>query len=734
MMKMSVSRRMHVAADAASTVCAASSSPIRVDRLASLARRPRDTVCAAALLMTTLGIAHAQQTTPANPAAEAKADVELGAVNVSGDWLGTGLDNSAKTFPGARTVVKKQQIEESGATSIGDVMRRIPGVQATDNSGTAGSAISLNIGVRGLSGRFTPRSTVLLDGIPMAVAPYGQPQLSFAPVSLFNIESIDVVRSGGAVRYGPQNVGGVINFKTRSIPNTPGLTADATVRENLYTTGGGANTQYGMFLGTQMDNGLGLALLYSGMVGRDWRKGSDERVNDLALKWRYDITPSQQVYGKVSYYDVKSKTPGGLSVAQYNADPFQNTRPNDYWSGNRTGLDFGYLNTLSETQEFEVRTFYNESYRQSTLVNSTYTQTTHQPRNYQTFGIEPRFTQRLFFGPTAHDVTVGYRYVHERGDDNNWTTTLATGRNSATQTFNNFTNASAVYIDDRMAWGNWRFTPGVRYEAIRSQRVDNASGATYRTDNNKPLPSVNLSYLVNDAWTVFADYSTSFGPVQNSQLNSMSANNPLVPELARTYEIGTRWTDKRWKAELTAFHMRFDNQILQVSGTNPPVFQNIGATNHDGIETAVDYTFDRDSVLRGLNVYANFTYTRAIQKSGATAGLDVPFYSRVTDTLGARYEIGQWTFNVSTTHQSSQYSDLANTAVESADGSNGKVPGFRVWNLQTMYKLPGYKNADVTVGLNNVFDKRYYTRNVDGNAGRMVGAPRMVYVQGHFGF
>lgn len=727
-MKMSASRRTAAAAVAAVATPAIHSAVIPAHRRQRL---PRATACAAALLMATLGAAHAQQATSA---AEAKADVELGAVNVSGDWLGTGLDNSAKTFPGARTVVKKEQIEESGATSIGDVMRRIPGVQSSDNSGTAGSAISLNIGVRGLTGRYSPRSTVLLDGIPMAVAPYGQPQLSFAPVSLFNIESIDVVRSGGAVRYGPQNVGGVINFKTRSIPNTPGLTADATVRENIYTTGGGANTQYGAFLGTQMDNGLGLALLYSGMVGRDWRKGSDEHVNDVALKWRYDITPSQQVYGKLSYYDVKSMTPGGLSVAQFNADPFQNTRPNDYWSGNRTGLDFGYLNTISETQEFEIRTFYNSSYRQSTLINATGTSTTHQPRNYETFGIEPRFTQRLFFGPTAHDVTVGYRYIHERGDDNSWTTTLATGKNSATQTFNNYTSANAFYIDDRMAWGNWRFTPGLRYEFINSQRVDNASGATFRSDNNKALPSVNLSYLVNSAWTVFADYSTSFGPVQNTQLNSMSATNPLEPELARTYEIGTRWTDNRWKAELTAFKMKFDNQILQVPGSNPAVFQNIGATDHDGIETAIDYTFDRDSVLRGLNVYANFTFTRAIQKSGATSGLDVPFYSRFTDTLGARYAIGQWTFNVSTTHQSSQYSDLANTEAESADGSNGKVPGFRVWNLQASYKIPFYKNADVTVGLNNVFDKRFYTRNVDGNAGRMVGAPRMVYVQGHFGF
>ena len=36
--------------------------------------------------------------------------------------------------------------------------------------------------------------------MPLAVAPYGQPQLSFAPTSLSNIESIDVVRGGGAVR------------------------------------------------------------------------------------------------------------------------------------------------------------------------------------------------------------------------------------------------------------------------------------------------------------------------------------------------------------------------------------------------------------------------------------------------------------------------------------------------------------------------------------------------------
>ncbi|MFM0320154.1 TonB-dependent siderophore receptor [Paraburkholderia nemoris] len=656
----------------------------------------------------------------------------LDSIAVSGDWLGTGLENSVKSFAGARTVVDRQEINQSGATSIGDVLRRVPGVQSTDNSGSAGSAVSLNIGVRGLTGRYTPRSTVLLDGIPLAVAPYGQPQLSFAPISLGNIESIDVVRSGGAVRYGPQNVGGVINFRTRAIPDKPGLTADASVRENIYTAGGGSNTQYNTFLGTQLDNGLGLALLYSGMTGRDWRDGSDERVNDLALKFRYEITPSSEFYGKFSYYDVKSRTPGGLTVAQYNQDPFQNTRPTDYWNGERKAVDVGYLNTISANQEFEIRAFYNESYRNSALINSAATQLQFQPRNYNTLGIEPRFTQRFSLGPLQNDVTVGYRYIRERGDDNSYNQTLKTGVIGPTSTFDNATDAQAAYIDDRIAYGRWRLTPGVRFEHIESSRVDETLKQTYQTNNNKPLPSVNLSYLLTSSLTLFTDYSTSFGPVQNLQLNSQSATNPLQPELAKTFEVGARYTSKRIHAEVTAFNLLFDNQIIQLAGVVPATFQNIGATRHQGIETALDYAFAEDSVLAGLDAYANFTFTKAIQKSGATAGLDVPFYSRVTDTLGLKYETHGWTFNLSTTHQSSQFSDVANTVTENASATVGRIPGFRVWDLQADWKIPNWKGSNLTVGLNNFTDERYYTRNVDGNPGRMVGAPRMVYVQGHF--
>ena len=677
----------------------------------------KPTALAAAIALMAAPMVHAQ---------EAAAPIE--SIQVSGSWLGSGLQNSVKNFAGARTVVNKEEIDDTGAANIGDVLRRIPGVQSTDNSGTAGSAISLNIGVRGLTGRYSPRSTVLLDGIPLAVAPYGQPQLSFAPVSLNNIESVDVVRGGGAVRYGPQNVGGIINFRSRAIPDGPGVGGDASVRYNHFGEGG-HNTQYSAFVGTTLDNGLGLALMYSGIDGSEWRAGSDEKVNDFAAKFRYKLDANSELYGKVSYYDVNSRTPGGLTVAQYKADPFQNTRRNDFWSGERNGADVGYLNTLSATQEFEIKVYYSKSFRQSALINAAKTQITWQPRNYEVTGIEPRYTQRFAAAGMTHDVTVGYRYLTERGDDNNYIQTVSSGASGAISTFDNSTDAHSAYIDDRIALGAWRITPGVRYERISSERNDLAGKTTFTTDNNKALPSLNVAYLVNRALTVFGNYTTSFGPVQNTQLNSQSATNPLKPELARTAELGARWKTAELSAEVTAFRLKFDNQILQVPGIVPATFQNIGATKHDGIETALDYSFDEASALAGLNVYANYTYTKAIQDSGATAGLDVPFYSRNTDTVGARYRVGAWTANLSSTHQTKQYSDTANTVAEAAAGNVGLVPGFRLWNAQLGWKVKGKPGYEVMAGINNIADKRYYTRNVDGNAGRMVVAPRLAYLQ-----
>ncbi len=685
---------------------------------------PRRTLIAAACTM--LAAVNASAQSPAQPQ-----DTTMETIQINGNWLGSGLQNKVKNFAGARTLVEREAILESGASNIGDVMRRVPGVQVTDNSSSGGSSISLNIGVRGLEGRYSPRSTVLLDGLPMAVAPYGQPHLSFAPVSLNNVESVDVVRGGAAVRYGPQNVGGIINFKTRSIPDAP-LAADASVRYNSYGEGG-AKRQYSAFVGGTSEAGLGLALLYSGSQGSAWRKHSDEQVDDLALKFRYALGANAEVYGKLSHYEAKSDIPGGLTTAQYAGDPFQSTHSHDAWSGRRDGVDVGYINSLSATQEFEVRAFYNQSFRQSVLADKADADAksvSRQPRDYEVTGIEPRYTHSLQLGGVRHDVTVGYRYLHERAEESVNGRKLGGAAETTSRRSDNSTDAHAVYIDDQIHLGKWRVTPGLRFEDIQMGRVDRTPGKDSTSEEvgvSKALPVLNIAYLLSKQVTLFGNYNTSFGSIQHSHLNQSPSGKALQPEVAKTVELGARLNRKDLKAEATLFDLRFDKQFQYIASDK--YYLNIGATHHRGLETSVDYTFDHASALAGLNAYASYAYTKATVDSGAKAGNDVPYYSRNTDTLGLRYALAGWTANLSTTHQSKQYSDDLNTLASSADGSVGVIPGYRLWNAQISRKFAGKPALELQLGVNNLADKRYFSRTTDTNKGMLVGAPRMVYLQ-----
>src|SRR5690606_22744502 len=119
----------------------------------------------------------------------------------------------------------------------------------------------------------------------------------------------------------------------------------------------------------------------------------------------------------------------------------------------------------------------------------------------------------------------------------------------------------------------------------------------FHVRNSRALPSLNVSYAPSERLTLYTAYSTSFGAVQYTQLNSMSDTNPLDPEVAKTLEAGVRYAGEQLRSEFTVFDLRFDNQILSIPGTNPAVFRNLGATTHDGIEFAVDHDLDKSGPL-----------------------------------------------------------------------------------------------------------------------------------------
>lgn len=698
----------------------------------------------------------------------ASGTVELAStdINMVGDWLGDAQETVVHNHAGARTVVRREAMIEQGAMSVRDVLKGIPGVQVQDSNGTGGSDLSLNVGVRGLTSRLSPRSTVLIDGIPAAFAPYGQPQLSMAPISSGNLDSIDVVRGAGSVRYGPQNVGGVINFVTRAIPEKATGEVGTTLETSRH---GGWKHIESAFVGGTADNGLGAALLYSGVNGHGYRSSNNGNdIDDVLLKTHWALTDQDELSLNFHYYDGKADMPGGLTQAQFDADPYQSDRDYDNFSGRRKDVSLKYLRQIDDVTQFEVQTYYTDSFRGSTIAARDQKTLSSYPRSYHTFAIEPRVSRIFFTGPATQEVSVGYRYLkeamHEQASRlalvNNVPTVTPTSDGHIYQDRTGGTEASAYYIDDKIDVGNWTITPGVRFEHIntdwKERAVPGLNGVPVQAKSrsvtsNEPLPALSVMYHVSDAWKLFANYQTSFGSLQYFQLGQGGTGdqtaNGLEAEKAKTYEIGTRYDNGTWGGELTAFYIDFDDELQYIS--NDIGWTNLGATKHQGIEASVHYDLaGLDPRLDGLSANAGFTYTRATYEGEIPGfkGRDLPFYSRQVVNAGLRYQVNRWTWNLDAFAQSKQRapgtgmnangSFNGNYITEpSADGQYGDIPGYVTWSARGGYEFgKELSNLKLAAGVKNIFDQQYYTRSSDNNSGIYLGEPRTFYVQASVGF
>lgn len=685
----------------------------------------------------------------------------LDPVLIIGNWLDEPNEKKVLNHSGARTIVSREQFEERGSVDIRDALNQIPGVQVQESAGTGGSDVSLNLGVRGLTSRLSPRSTVLMDGIPLSYAPYGQPQLSLFPLTLGNVETIDVVRGAGSVRYGPQNVGGIINFVTHPIPED--FSARFSAGSEISGNNGHVKSTPNLLIGGTNADGLGAAILYSGIHGEGYRNSNDRTdIDDLILKSKYELSDTDTISAQFHHYEGKGTMPGGLTAAEYAADPYQSTRRYDEFSGRRNDVSLRYQHNDGENS-FEVLGYYVNSYRgshveqQGTGTNAGRYRLTSAPRSYEYFGIEPRYSRYFELGGVQHEVTVGYRYLWEESSEVASRTAYysrATGVDpyslpmNTYQTSEGATTAHALYIDDKIEIGNWTITPGVRYEMISTSNTVTDLSAGVVTDVSSPaidaneiLPTVSASYKINESWTVFGNIGVSFGPQQYSQL--ASTTDGLHPEKATTYEIGTHYDGDSWNAELTAFYIDFDKELyLSRNIVGEGVWTDLGATKHQGIESAVQYDLGGlTAALDGMSVYATYTYTEATYEAGAFQGKDLPFYSRHFGTVGASYRTEDWVINADILAQSKQHSPGTATdgatyvTDEDATGRLGDIPGYGIVNLRVAYQPKDNKNAPkFAFGVKNLFDKEYFTRSTDNNGGKFVGQPRTFFVNASITF
>ncbi|ELW86464.1 MULTISPECIES: TonB-dependent receptor family protein [Acinetobacter] len=678
-------------------------------------------------------------------------------VQAEGNWLEEANAEKVHKHAGARSIVDRKKMDESAVTSIRDALKQVPGVQVQDSNGTGGSDVSLNLGVRGLTSRLSPRSTVLMDGVPLSFAPYGQPQLSMAPVSMGNIESIDVVRGAGTVRFGPQNVGGIINFNTRAIPEklsgSVGLTTEfATGTDQL-------KYSPNLFVGGTMENGLGLALLYSGTKGNGYREANNDiDIDDVMLKSSYQFNDQDALAVNLHHYEGRGEMPEGLTTADYAKNPYQSNQFRNYFAGRRSDVSVKYSHK-DELNNFEVLGYYVDSFRtsdlESAIEGTANSRISNSPRDYKYFGIEPRYSRAYSLGNMNNEVTVGYRYLQEDSSEFSGRTTpynTATGipgERLANTISEGGTKAHALYIDNRFGLGAFTITPGVRFESIKTHNDYSAyqSGKFINTVHPKIksdefLPSLALQYNFNDQWNIFANAAVSFGPQQYNQLAKVDAGQAVTtldglhPEKSNNYEIGTKYLGNGLNAELTVFYLDFDKELILERPDNigTGIWTNLGATSHKGIELGLNYDFGHlYDMLEGLKVYSNYTFTKAVSEAGKFEGKDLPYYSRHVGNLGLGYTFEKWSVNADMFAQSKQHAPGSGNiyqTVESADGRIGNIPGYSTFAVRTGYDFgQDFYGLKIAAGIKNVFDKEYFTRSSDSTGGKYVGQPRTFYLQ-----
>ena len=667
------------------------------------------------------------------------------------------------TIPGSAQVIDQSVLEASRVFTVNEAIRKVAGVYARDEEGFG---LRPNFGVRGLNPTRSSKVLLLEDGLPLAYAPYGDNASYYHP-PVDRFERIEVLKGSGQVLFGPQTIGGVINYITpRPADDLSGTVA-------LH----GGNRDYSE-LHAQLSDTLE-STSYAVGVTRKATDGARENmhfdVSDVNLKLVHDFPENNALTFRASWYDENSDVPySGLTLAEYQADPRANPFVNDEFKARRSALSLTHRTDFTERVTLSTSVYYTSFDRDWWRQSSNSTQRPNDSsdplcgsmanlnttcgnegrlRDYSTAGVEPRLSLEHDLFGAASQAELGLRYhtedqyrIQANGD-----TPLArgagTGVNAGVVEDNaREVEATSAFAQNRFLFGDWSVTPGVRFESIDYWRRNNLTGQAGATSLSEWIPGVGATYAVGEAMTVFAGVHRGFAPPVVSDIVTNSGGSvELDPELSWNYELGVRATPRAGlHLEVTLFEMDFENQVIPASlaGGIGATLTNAGETLHRGVELQLALE-SRALVGSKHNWYLRTAYAdldtaefRGVRYSsipGFTTvdvnGNRLPYAPEqlLTATGGVELAFGL-SFELEGVYTSSAYTDDLNTVDVSVNGQRGQMPSSTVWNVAINYVLPE-SGWTLFMAVKNADDQVYV---VDMTRGLIPGAPRLV--QGGFNY
>lgn len=500
---------------------------------------------------------------------------------------------------GSVQAIRKQQLERFSYDDPTQILLQVPGVYMR---GEDGIGLRPNIGIRGANPDRSKKLTLMEDGILFGPAPYSAPAAYYFPL-MARFTQVRVVKGPSAIAYGPQTVGGAIDFLTRQVPTKPSGMADLSLgaygygKAHVYF---GASTEHWGFLieGVRLQN-TGFAELPSGADTGSTR-------NDWMVKASYVIDPKASIRhtlsAKLSYADeVSNETYLGLSLADFRDNPYRRYPASqlDQMKNHRTGIvlshtmegpessftlktqvyRFDYqrtwskLNRLGNAAAADVLTSpddpanagYFAVLRGDIDSSRTGADTLYVGPNNRAFvsqGIQSVLTTATTTGPVAHALEAGVRFHYDEikrlhTEQGFWMQggTLVSANEPEITTTRNFarTHALALHLSDAMTWKRLTVTPGVRAEFIESRTEDYLTGANKNGFTGAVMPGVGAYFALTKELGVLGGVYRGFSPPPPGSGRDVS------PEYSVNYEAGARYTRGRARLEAIGFYNDYSN-------------------------------------------------------------------------------------------------------------------------------------------------------------------------------
>jgi Fe(3+) dicitrate transport protein len=389
-------------------------------------------------------------------------------------------------------------------------------------------------------------------------------------------------------------------------------------------------------------------------------------------------------------------------------------------------------------------------------------------RDYDVFGVEPRFAlEHAAFGAAAH-LDAGVRVHFERQDRVQLNSASPNGReagppddpNSGVKERNlRSTDALSLFAQERVTLGRFTVSPGLRLEQVWYDRVNELGDAPAEgsTSLTQLIPGLGATYDLHARATLFAGVHRGFAPPRPEDvIDNTGGVVDLDAELSWNWELGIRSTPTDGvRLDATLFRMDFENQIVpaSVAGGSGATLTSAGRTLHQGLELLA--RLDLGTLTRSANnlfMELAWTWLPTARFEGeryvfvGTGGSDVvgkvyggqasdgsreqvsvtgnrlPYAPTSLLTASVGYSVrDQFDMRVEGVYTGSQYGDALNTAVLVADGQQGPIDDNLIVNVATSFRFSTGTTLFATV--KNLLDETYV---VDRTRGLLPGTPRLV--------